>query len=109
MKLQIFMVGKDLAHACAYMRPTTRQMPQGVVLARLLARDLFTVENWAVVCAETTGIARPRQKRSSVGQQWRQSNVAKVRRWLRLLRRKSGVLRRRTVFSLLRRPASKVA
>ena len=52
LKLRILRLAKNLSHNAALYRPTTRQMPQAEVVARVSSRALFSNGEWREWCVE---------------------------------------------------------
>ncbi|CAE7421452.1 unnamed protein product [Symbiodinium natans] len=52
LKLSIMQLGKLLTHNNALYKPTTRQMPEAELLARLTSKDLFRATEWEEWCSE---------------------------------------------------------
>ena len=81
LKLKILQHAKLLAHNSAMQRPTTRQMSQASVLARLAARRVWNAKQWRSWCKVLRGEVRARKAHLPlVADRCRQA--ATVRAWV---------------------------
>ena len=67
LKLRILQHAKLLAHNSAMQRPTTRQMSQASVLARLAARRVWNAKQWRSWCKVLRGEVRARKAHLPLG------------------------------------------
>ncbi len=58
LKLRVLTLSKQLSHNAALYSPTTRQMPNSVVLARVASRPLWSREDWKCWCGGLRGTTK---------------------------------------------------